>query len=339
MTTDAYRLLISESTDPWFNLAVEETIFNSLTEEKILFLWRNHNTVVIGRAQNAWKECNTKKMEADHIKLARRSSGGGAVFHDLGNTCFTFMAPKPQYDKTVSTNIILNALGSLGIDALASGRNDIVVKTADGEKKISGSAYKETPYSGFHHGTLLLSADLSKLAEYLNPDPKKLEAKGIQSVRSRVMNLNEIHPKINHEMISDAIIKAFFHFYQIEIVPEYISVDNFPNLPGFQARFDKQSSWEWNFGNAPSFTHHLNERFAWGGIDLYIEVIEGKMKNVEIYTDSLILQPVLALAETLKDQLYQHQIFELAINRIVTQYDDFSHELIELKQWLVEAIK
>ncbi|EOZ4097565.1 lipoate--protein ligase LplA, partial [Escherichia coli] len=108
------RLLISDSYDPWFNLAVEECIFRQMpATQRVLFLWRNADTVVIGRAQNPWKECNTRRMEEDNVRLARRSSGGGAVFHDLGNTCFTFMAGKPEYDKTISTSIVLNALNAL----------------------------------------------------------------------------------------------------------------------------------------------------------------------------------------------------------------------------------
>lgn len=179
------RLLISDSYDPWFNLAVEECIFRQMpATQRVLFLWRNADTVVIGRAQNPWKECNTRRMEEDNVRLARRSSGGGAVFHDLGNTCFTFMAGKPEYDKTISTSIVLNALNALGVSAEASGRNDLVVKTAEGDSKVSGSAYRETKDRGFHHGTLLLNADLSRLANYLNPDKKKLAAKGITSVRS-----------------------------------------------------------------------------------------------------------------------------------------------------------
>ena len=133
------RLLISDSYDPWFNLAVEECIFRQMpATQRVLFLWRNADTVVIGRAQNPWKECNTRRMEEDNVRLARRSSGGGAVFHDLGNTCFTFMAGKPEYDKTISTSIVLNALNSLGVTAEASGRNDLVVKTPDGDRKVSG---------------------------------------------------------------------------------------------------------------------------------------------------------------------------------------------------------
>ena len=184
------RILISNSHDPAFNLAVEDCIFRSMSaDQRVLFLWRNADTVVIGRAQNPWKECNIKKMEQDKVHLARRQSGGGAVFHDLGNTNFTFMAGKPEYNKEISTDIVLQGLKLLGIEGRATGRNDLVVGDDENMKKFSGSAYRETPDRGFHHGTLLLSADLSRLANYLNPDPKKLQSKGITSVRARVPTL------------------------------------------------------------------------------------------------------------------------------------------------------
>lgn len=255
------RLLISDSYDPWFNLAVEECIFRQMpATQRVLFLWRNADTVVIGRAQNPWKECNTRRMEEDNVRLARRSSGGGAVFHDLGNTCFTFMAGKPEYDKTISTSIVLNALNALGVSAEASGRNDLVVKTAEGDRKVSGSAYRETKDRGFHHGTLLLNADLSRLANYLNPDKKKLAAKGITSVRSRVTNLTELLPGITHEQVCEAISETFFAHYGERTEAEIISPDKTPDLPNFAETFARQSSWEWNFGQAPAFSHLLDER-------------------------------------------------------------------------------
>ncbi len=221
------RVFISQSTQPWFNLAVEDAIFRNMpADQQVLFLWRNADTVVIGRAQNPWKECNTGKMEQDGITLARRQSGGGAVFHDLGNTNFTFMAGKPQYDKNVSTNIVLSALKTLGINAKATGRNDLVVEVGEDERKFSGSAYRETMDRGFHHGTLLLNADLTRLANYLNPDKKKLEAKGITSVRSRVTNLSDINPDIHHDNVCEAIKEAFFTHYGERVEVEYISPES-----------------------------------------------------------------------------------------------------------------
>ncbi len=333
------RLLLSDSYDPWFNLAVEDCIFREMTTQRVLFLWRNAETVVIGQAQNPWKECNTRRMEEDGIRLARRSSGGGAVFHDLGNTCFTFMAGKPEYDKSVSTNIILNALKRLGIDASASGRNDLVVQTTEGERKISGSAYRETADRGFHHGTLLLNADLSRLANYLNPDVKKLQAKGITSVRSRVANLSEFVPYINHEQICEAVTAAFFEWYGASVEPEIISPDVFPDIPGFAERFAKQSSWEWNFGKAPAFSHLLNERFIWGGVDIHFDVEKGSISRAQIFTDSLNPAPLLALADALVGTRYHAQDVGQTCQEIIEQNPAMRAELTELQSWLMRCIQ
>ena len=333
------RLLLSQSYDPWFNLAVEESIFRQMSAtQRVLFLWRNDQTVVIGRAQNPWKECNTRKMKEDGIKLARRSSGGGAVFHDLGNTCFTFMAAKPEYDKTISTQIILDALNSLGLDVEASGRNDLIIHSNEGDKKVSGSAYKETADRGFHHGTLLLNANLSRLADYLNPDPKKLQAKGITSVRSRVANLIEFMPEISHEKICQTIIDAFTHYYGESVEAEYISPDHLPDLPGFKETFARQSSWEWNFGKAPAFSHLLEERFTWGGVEIHFDIEQGKISRCQIFTDSLQPAPLEALAVRLVDCLYDSDVIKQQCDLLLSEYPELHHELNELTNWLVEEV-
>ncbi|MGO2921571.1 MAG: lipoate--protein ligase A [Hafnia paralvei] len=338
MTT--LRLLISDSYDPWFNLAVEECIFRQMSPtQRVLFLWRNNDTVVIGRAQNPWKECNTRRMSEDGVKLARRSSGGGAVFHDLGNTCFTFMAGKPEYDKSISTGIILDALHSLGLTAGASGRNDLIVTTADGERKVSGSAYRETKDRGFHHGTLLLNADLSRLANYLHPDPKKLQAKGITSVRSRVANLVELMPDITHEQICDAVTKSFFKHYGERVEAEHISPRYEPDMPNFSEQFLKQSSWEWNFGQAPAFNHQLDERFVWGGVELHFDVERGLITRAKMFTDSLNPAPLEALAERLQGVIYRSEEISAVVQQLAQDYPEQQTELRDLNQWLLQQVK
>ena len=338
MTT--LRLLISDSYDPWFNLAVEECIFRQMSPtQRVLFLWRNNDTVVIGRAQNPWKECNTRRMSEDGVKLARRSSGGGAVFHDLGNTCFTFMAGKPEYDKSISTGIILDALHSLGLTAGASGRNDLIVTTADGERKVSGSAYRETKDRGFHHGTLLLNADLSRLANYLHPDPKKLQAKGITSVRSRVANLVELMPDITHEQICDAVTKSFFKHYGERVEAEHISPRYEPDMPNFSELFLKQSSWEWNFGQAPAFNHQLDERFVWGGVELHFDVERGLITRAQMFTDSLNPAPLEALAERLQGFIYRSEEISAVVQQLAQDYPEQQTELRDLNQWLLQQVK
>lgn len=296
-------------------------------------------TVVIGRAQNPWKECNTRRMEEDNIRLARRSSGGGAVFHDLGNTCFTFMAGKPAYDKSISTNIVLNALQALGATAEASGRNDLVVKTAEGDRKVSGSAYRETLDRGFHHGTLLLNADLSRLANYLNPDQKKLQAKGITSVRGRVANLVELLPGITHAQICDAIRDAFFAHYGEEVEAEIISPDKTPDLPNFAETFARQSSWEWNFGQAPAFSHLLDERFSWGGVELHFDVEKGHITRTQVFTDSLNPAPLEALGVRLQGCLYRADMLQQACDALIVDFPEQEKELRELSAWIAQAVR
>ncbi|MGE6099604.1 lipoate--protein ligase A [Aeromonas salmonicida] len=336
----ALRLLVSDSHDPLFNLAVEECIFRQMDpNQRVLFLWRNANTVVIGRAQNPWKECNTRRMEEDGVTLARRSSGGGTVFHDLGNSCFTFMAGKPGYDKSISTAIVLDALKLLGVSAFASGRNDLLVATQDGDRKVSGSAYRETHDRGFHHGTLLLDADLSRLANYLNPDPKKLAAKGISSVRSRVANLCELLPGIEHQQVSHALIEAFFAHYGARVSPEHISPTQLPDLPGFADTFARQRSWEWNFGHAPAFTHQLDERFDWGGVELHFDVEKGVIGRTQIFSDSLDPAPLDALAQRLVGVAYRSDAIAALLGQLKTDFPARQAELDALAGWLQAALR
>ena len=337
MTT---RLLISESHHPHFNLAVEEAIFRSMDPaQKVLFLWRNDNTVVIGRGQNPWKECNTKKMADNGITLARRSSGGGAVFHDLGNTNFTFMAGKPEYDKSISTNIILEALRSLGLEAEASGRNDLIVKEGETIRKISGSAYRETSDRGFHHGTLLIDVDFTKLGNYLNPDPKKLKAKGITSVRSRVANLIEFDENLTHEKICKAIEETFkAHFGDIHQI-EIISEKNPPKIQGFAGIYNKQKSWAWNFGQAMQFSHELSERFTWGGVEIHLDVVRGgTIQDAKVFTDSLNVDPFEHLAEKLIGARYNAEDMAILLSTLSDEMPGFELEWQEFSAWFVASI-
>ena len=236
------RILVSDTFDPAFNLATEDYIFRDMNpDEPVLFLWRNEKTVVIGRFQNPWTECHTQKIEEDGITLVRRQSGGGAVYHDLGNTNFTFMSSRATYDKEANSKLIIEALSYFGVTAFTSGRNDILATTSDGDKKISGSAFKETKDRCFHHGTLLIDADLSKLANYLNPHQKKLVSKGITSVRARVINLVEINPTITHETLSEKIIELFQQFHQTNAVVEHLSRHELEKSPQMMEYFKKYS--------------------------------------------------------------------------------------------------
>lgn len=334
------RLLLSTSYNPWFNLSFEEYIFKNMPKnQSILFLWRNQNSVIIGRAQNAWKECNTRRIEQDGIRLARRNSGGGAVFHDLGNTCFTFMSTKQEYNKNLSTNIILDGLNRLGITAMISGRNDLTIHTQRGERKFSGSAYRETSERKFHHGTLLLHVDLNKLTYYLNPDFKKLKTKGITSIRSRVANLNELKSDINHEEVCKKLTEAFFNFYNTRVQPEFFSMDNVSHMPGFIEQFNKQSNWAWNFGSTPAFSHQLDTRFSWDNVTLHFDIENGIISRSKIFTDSLDPDPLEKLSEILIGVPYHIKNIKHCYEQWIQGIPNQKHpELLEVMNWLIDNV-
>ena len=189
-------LYISDSYDGWRNLATDEWFLDHIgPEDVVLYFYINRNAVIIGKNQNPWKECDLSAMERDGVQLVRRISGGGAVFHDCGNLNFSFNAGKNRYDKDRQHRFILETVQSLGIPCEFSGRNDLLAAG----KKFSGNAYCARGDAKQHHGTLLVSADLSRLQNYLTVDPRKMQSKGVASVRSRVCNLNEFVPSLTVE--------------------------------------------------------------------------------------------------------------------------------------------
>ncbi len=335
------RILKSAVTNPWFNLATEDWIFQGLGSDQkapdshTLFLWRNSETVVIGRAQNPWVECKTDKMEEDRVFLARRQSGGGAVFHDLGNTNFTFLSPKEGYDQAANFTIIINALKSLGIDATLSGRNDMQV----GDKKISGSAFKHAVDRSFHHGTLLVNADMQKLGDYLNPHPLKLQAKGIKSVRARVANLIEFNETINHEILSQAIIEAFCEYYGQTVEVEELDEASLAQQPTLNKYYQQMSDWEWRFSKTPEFSHRVETRFDWGMIDLHMDVKQAVIEEVVIFSDALNVELIDTLKDTLTGVKYNKNDVKSKLDGLKVAQPDVAAQISDFEKWLVSEIE
>lgn len=206
------KLTYIESRDlsPYYNLALEkELLLHCRKGECILYLWQNRRTVVVGRNQNVRKECRAEVLEKEGVCLARRLSGGGAVYQDLGNLNFTFLMKREDYDVERQTQVVLNAAKRLGIHALKSERNDILVEG----KKFSGHAYYECGDSCCHHGTMMVCVDLDRLSRYLTVPEEKLRLKGIDSVRARVMNLKELIPELTAGILKENIREACEEMY------------------------------------------------------------------------------------------------------------------------------
>jgi lipoate-protein ligase A len=258
----------------------EYLLWHVAENECILYLWQNRHTVVIGINQNAWKECHVRELEDDGGFLVRRMSGGGAVFHDLGNLNFTFLVREEDYDLDRQLDVIVKAVGKLGIKSERSGRNDIL---ADG-KKFSGNAFLNSRGHCYHHGTLLVDVDMANLSRYLNVSHAKLQSKSVDSVRSRVVNLRELAPDITLYSLKKALVEAFGEVYGG--VPQLLpskSVDRKETEQYYQ----KFSSWEWKFGRKLPFTTEISDRFVWGDITFQFQVESGYIQDAIAWSDSM----------------------------------------------------
>ena len=275
------KLYESNSFDPYLNLATEQYLMETVEEDAcILFLWQNQNTVVIGKNQNAWKECRTALLQEEGGFLARRLSGGGAVFHDLGNLNFTFLLPQAEYDLDRQFSAIAEAVTLLGLQAERSGRNDVLI----GGRKFSGNAFFKHDGKAYHHGTLLIDVDMDKLSRYLNPSKAKLQAKGVDSVRSRVVNLKELNPDITVAAMKDAMAKAFAKVYG---KPMTVLTDADFDHDAIDRLRQRNAGWQWNYGQKLPFTAKLEARFPWGGIQLCLQVDSGRITSAKVYSDAM----------------------------------------------------
>ena len=271
---------LSHSGNGWENLATDEWLLDHLEpDEMILYCYINRNAVIIGRNQNPWKECNLPAMEADGVQLVRRITGGGAVYHDEGNLNFSFIAGEERYDVEQQLNTILQAVRSLGIPCEFTGRNDLL---SDG-RKFSGNAFCQRGPIRQHHGTLLIRSDMGRLQKYLQVDPRKLQAKGVSSVRSRVCNLSEFRPDLTVPMVLTALKRAFRRVYgdYLDWVPS--AADRASMAP----YVEKHSSWNWRLGATPQFDLELDRRFDWGGIQILLTSREGRVEKADVFSDAM----------------------------------------------------
>jgi lipoate---protein ligase len=299
------RIIRTNTNDPWWNLSVEEYLLDRVEPGQcILYLWQNENTVVIGRNQNPWRECKTEQFESEGGKLARRLSGGGAVYHDLGNLNFTFVVSRELYDLEKQVRVILNAVNNLGIKAEMSGRNDL---TADG-RKFSGNAFCFRKSGAYHHGTVLVNANFGKLSNYLQVSQEKMRSKGIESVQSRVVNLSELQSALTIDTVSDALIASFRSAYNSDASVEDAIRDNQAGRATLEELYCKYSSWKWRYGEAPRFDVDIDTRFSWGGIQIGFKLENGMVREAAVYSDAMDEEYISRLPGIFKDCAFSSQM-------------------------------
>ncbi len=301
----------STSYNPVFNLALEEYAVKNLDRETvILILWQNRNTIVMGRHQNPYNECDVTALKANAVTLVRRLSGGGTVYHDIDNLNFSFIANTEDFDVARQLGIIQESLSQLGIHCRINERNDLIV---DG-KKTSGSAYyTKDHHKQCHHGTLLVDVNLHDLNRYLNPDNSSIQSRGIESVRSSVANLKEHNTKITIASLQKSIVSQFNAVFQVESTVMTVSEKNMETL--LKPLMSRYVSWEWNIAKSPGF-EIINERiFEWGHIKFWMKVDNGILIDCSFESNDGEYFPFEETASFLKGLQIKATEFKIHIDR------------------------
>ncbi len=300
----------NNSTDAYFNLALEQYLLDS-KNGNIFMLWRNDRAVIIGKNQNAYAELDVDYVEKNNIKVVRRLTGGGAVFHDIGNINFSFIVPETEkavLDFARFTKPVIEALKSLGIENVClSGRNDIMI----GDQKISGNA--QCSYNGktLHHGTLLYSADLSMLSGALRVDPEKIKSKGIKSVRNRVGNIKDF---LNTDMSVTEFMDYLENYVAKETESEVVNLTEEDIAATQKLADEKYSTWDWNFGKSKELSVQKRKRYDFGSVVVDLTIEGGIIKAVKISGDFFGVRDVAEIEDILTETKFETEALKSRFN-------------------------
>ena len=304
-------------TDPSINLALEEYVLQNFGEEDTyLLFYVNAPSIIIGRNQNSVEEINTDYVDANGIKVIRRLSGGGAVYHDEGNLNFSFITKddgESFHNFAKFTLPVVEALNNIGVPAELIGRNDLLVKG----RKISGNAQFSTKGRMFSHGTLMLDSEIEHVVSALNVKMEKIQSKGIKSIRSRVANISEfLEEKITMDEFKDLILRYIFDVDDVKDIPRYkLTEQDWENVHKISK--ERYQQWDWNYGKSPSFNIKESHKFDSGLLDVRLDVKKGIIENCKIYGDFFGIGNVTEIEDTLSGVRHERK----AIESVLADFD------------------
>ena len=289
------QFLLSNQSDPYLNIAVENYLLSLPSNGQVtLYLWSNRRTVVIGQYQNPYSECNVEQLESDGGFLMRRRTGGGAVYHDLGNLNFSFVVPYELYDQSRQLSVLQKAVAAFGLQTEVSGRNDVLCQG----RKFSGNAFSKGRNQRLHHGTILIRTDVEAIQKYLKVKPAKLRKHGVDSHQSRVVNLSELNPAITAVSIVPHLLSAFEQEYGTPV--RTLDFHQLASLPEVQQLRLSFASPEWKYGRWQQFEAQRSAQFDWGWVEISLQVDEpsATITSINIASDCL-LPDAIDLAQSL----------------------------------------
>lgn len=307
-------------TDPQVNLAIEEYVLKNFGEkDTYLLFYVNEPSIIVGKNQNSVEEINTDYVDENNIKVVRRLSGGGAVYHDLGNLNFSFITKDDGdsfHDFQKFTQPVVEALNKIGVPAELVGRNDLQIEG----RKFSGNAQFSTKGRMFSHGTLMLDSELEHIVSALNVKKEKIESKGIKSIRSRVTNISEyLDEPITMDAFKEIILKYIFDVENVSDVPTFeLTQEDWDNI--YEISKNRYQKWEWNYGKSPAYNKQASHKFPSGLLDVRLDVDKGKIKNCKIFGDFFGLGEVTDIEEKLIGINHERKAIEKALENIDIPY-------------------
>lgn len=320
---------IDKTTDPYYNLAAEEYLLKSFSEP-VFRLWRNAPSVIVGRNQNALAEINGEYIRENNIPVVRRLTGGGAVFHDLGNINYTFVGEKIEGEDTSAmfkrfTAPILAALRNLGIEAELQGRNDLVING----KKFSGNAVCIHNNRVLQHGTLLFKASVSSLSAALNTRPEKFIGKSVQSNVSRVTNISEHLPQEKQMNVEEFI--QYLKEYMLSHTEQGLELRDYTSAETEEIttlRNTKYATQEWNFGKSPKFRLTGKFKLPCGFFETFVDVKDGYITKCQILGDYFFIRPTSDICQALEGTQHSYSSIKERLSQFPLK-EYFGEDIIE----------